>query len=204
MRTKLAGGFGGLVRAVAVATVAATGCATGGAAPDLRRLPDAPEALVQLRRPGCASGTCPVYSVSIFADGAVVYDGAANVAVLGQQRAKISAQQLRALQLSLEETHFLDNVDECCVCPDRRGTRTVVLDYRPGMVRKTVVHDPDCAAAPPGLGTLEALIEGMTGTRRWTAAEADASAIAEPAPDSDDLLLPHVDPGDAVSTLAAP
>src|SRR6187455_3778103 len=68
--------------AAALGMVVLAGCATGGSL-DLQRLPETPDALVQLRRAGCASGTCPVYGVSIFADRTVVYDGAANVAVVG-------------------------------------------------------------------------------------------------------------------------
>jgi hypothetical protein len=179
----------------------AAGCATGGAATELRRLPERPDALVQLRRAGCASGACPVYSVSIFADRTVIYEGAAHVAVVGQQRATISGEQLRTLQLSLEQTHFLDNTDECCVCPDATPKRYVVLDYRPGLARKRVVHDPDCPAAPAAISTLEGLIEGMTGVRQWAFAES-----AAPAPGTsgtNEMSLPRAEI-ETVSTVAVP
>jgi hypothetical protein len=200
----------GLLLAALVGTEIAAGCASGGlpAQATFGRLPERPAALVQMRRAGCASGGCPAYGLSIFADRTVVYDGAANVPVTGERRAVITPEQLRALQLSIETTHFLDSTDECCVCPDQRPKRYVVLDYRPGLIHKTVVHDPDCAAAPSAITALERLIDGMTGAARWTSRDATA-ATTPPPPITGDMLIPesdgrHEEPLSSLAPDAAP
>jgi hypothetical protein len=61
--------------------VASVACSTAGVATGVRgsdalaTMPDVPDALIQMRRAGCASDKCQVYSVSIFGDGTVAYDG---------------------------------------------------------------------------------------------------------------------------------
>jgi hypothetical protein len=159
-RPRIATALQGCLSVVILAATAA-GCGTGGVAatPGFKRLPDVPGAMIQMRRAGCVSGQCPVYSVAILADRTVVYDGEA----AGARRSAISADQMRELQLAIEKMHFLDSTDECCLCPSKKGGRYVVLDYSPGFVRKTVVHDEDCPSAPPTMGALEQLIDRATG-----------------------------------------
>ena len=52
---------------------------------------EVPDAVIQMRRSGCLGDLCPVYSVSIFQDGSVVYEGRAHVAVGGVRRGAISS-----------------------------------------------------------------------------------------------------------------
>ena len=127
-----------------------------------------PESLIQMRRGGCPPGACPVYSVSIFLDGTVVYDGQANVRVTGRQTARLSAEHLTQLLSQLEAMDFMDSSDLCCVCPDAAGGHHVILDYRPGATDKTVLHDDACSSAPPGLTAIERSIDQATGVERWT------------------------------------
>jgi hypothetical protein len=145
----------------------AAGCASSGVAatPGFKRLADVPGAMIQMRRTGCVTGQCPVYSVAILPDRTVVYDGE----TAGARRKSISPEQMRELQLAIEKMHFLDSTEECCLCPSKPGGRYVVLDYSPGFVRKTVVHDEDCPSAPPAMGALEHLIERTTGVGQQTA-----------------------------------
>jgi hypothetical protein len=151
---------------------AALGCghnrasATGQGAEQLASRPDA---LIQMRRGGCPPGVCPVYSVSIFLDGTVAYDGQANVAVLGHRTAKLSAERLNGLLSQLEAMDFLDSADQCCVCPDAtEAAHLVILDYRPGAAAKTVLHDAACGQAPPTMSAFERSIDDATGVARWT------------------------------------
>jgi hypothetical protein len=151
---------------------AAFGCAHNRASATgqgAEQLASTPEALIQMRRGGCPPGVCPVYSVSVFLDGTIAYDGQANVAVLGHRTAKLSAERLTALLSQIEAMDFLDSSEQCCVCPDATdGAHLVILDYRPGSMVKTVLHDDACSAAPPALGVLERAIDRAAGTERWT------------------------------------
>ena len=131
-------------------------------------IPELPDALVQMRRRGCSGDQCPVYSVSIFEDQSVVYEGYSRVAVLGTRRGAISSEGLSGLISQVEAVKFLDRSDDCCVCSQTQQSEIVVLDYRPGSIAKTIVHDAQCPSAPAGLRELEQAIDLATGVERWT------------------------------------
>jgi Domain of unknown function (DUF6438) len=156
--------------------VAGGGCAArqavgGASAQDqVAAMADMPDALIQMRRGGCAPGRCPVYGLSIFPDGTVVYDGRFNVAVTGQRRAKLAPDLLSQLVSMLDAMDFLDSAERCCICPDAKHPRIVVLDYRPGGEDKTVLHDDACDSAPPAMRQLEAAIDESAAVQRWTSA----------------------------------
>ena len=133
------------------------------------QLASAPDALIQMRRGGCPPAVCPVYSVSIFLDGTVAYDGQANVAVLGHRTGKLPAGRLNELLSQIEAMDFLDSAVQCCICPDAvERAHLVILDYRPGAIAKTVVHDDACGLAPPTMSAIERSIDDAAGVERWT------------------------------------
>jgi hypothetical protein len=130
------------------------------------QLADRPEALIQMRRQGCAGEPCPIYAVSIFPDGSALYEGRANVGVIGQKRLSVTAGDLCKLINAIDAMGFLDSARDCCVCPESAERRPVTIDYRPGSVTKTVLHDQGCPRAPPALSALEQLIDRSTGAGR--------------------------------------
>jgi hypothetical protein len=129
-------------------------------------LADEPDALIQMRRQGCAREPCPIYAVSIFSDGTAVYDGRANVGVIGRQRVRLPAGGLGELITAIDAMDFLDSSVDCCVCPHVAEQSLVILDYRPGTVTKTVLHDQRCSKAPPAFSALEKEIDRSTGAWR--------------------------------------
>jgi hypothetical protein len=164
------GGWVG-VGVVVVAAGALGGCAgnkalSNPAVAELRQ----PDALIQLRRAGCvADQGCPIYSVSIFADGTVTYEGRANVAVVGTRREKIPVERLADLVSRIETTGFLDSPEQCCVCEGSdEGGHMVLIDYRPGRIEKTIVNDDACRSAPASMRELERAIDDATISGRWT------------------------------------
>jgi hypothetical protein len=156
---------------VVIALGAMAGCAGNKALsnPAVAELRD-PDALIQMRRVGCvADQRCPIYSVSIFADGTVTYEGRANVAVVGTRREKIPVERLADLVSRIETVGFLDSPEQCCVCEgtDEAG-RMVVIDYRPGGIEKSIVNDDGCRSAPASMRDLERAIDDATTSGRWT------------------------------------
>jgi hypothetical protein len=122
-----------------------------------------------MRRGGCPPDTCPVYSVSIYLDGTVVYDGRANVGVIGRRTAKVSAEHLNDLLSQIEVMDFMDSSEQCCVCPDAvEGAHRVILDYRPGSTYKTVLQDDACSSAPAAMSAIERSIDQAAGVEQWT------------------------------------
>ncbi|HZL16641.1 MAG TPA: DUF6438 domain-containing protein [Polyangia bacterium] len=176
------GGIAGLVM-LAAAGCGTTGVAAGAHGSDtLAALPDVPDALIQMRRSPCAFDKCPVYSVSIFTDGTVVYNGRSNVGVVGTRKGKISPDQLNQLISALDSMDFLDLPPEGCVCSDATGQQMVTLDYRPGSVQKTVVHDSGCWSAPPAMAMLEQSIDRTAGVEQWVAPRVASSAAVDAPP----------------------
>jgi hypothetical protein len=168
---------------LAAAGCGTTGVATGTHGSDaLATMPDVPDALIQMRRAGCASDKCPVYSVSIFGDGTVAYDGRANVGVVGTRRGKISPDQLNQLISAIDSMGFLDLPVAGCVCAADTGRQMVTLDYRPGSVQKTVVHDSGCWSAPPAMAVLEQSIDRSAGVEQWVAPRMASSTPAGASP----------------------
>jgi hypothetical protein len=157
-----------------VGLLASSACASGkpalvGREVDEISLPDEAGALIQMRRSGCPDAPCPVYSVSIFSDGIALYDGRANVGVMGRRVFKMKAADLSTLISTLEAMDFLDAADKCCVCASAPAPSIVTLDYRPGTVDKKVVHDQRCATAPVAFMGLEDQIDRLTGAARLAA-----------------------------------
>ena len=175
-------GMAGLV-VLAIAGCGTSGVATGAlGSTALAPMPDVPDALIQMRRAGCAFDKCPVYSVSIFGDGTVAYDGRLNVGVVGTRKGKISPDQLNQLISALDSMDFLDLPPEGCVCSDATGQQMVTLDYRPGSVQKTVIHDSGCWSAPPAMAMLEQSIDRTAGVEQWVAPRVASSAAVDAPP----------------------
>ena len=169
-----------------VMVAALAGCASSPAQKtcmkQLAAMTDSPDAIVQLRRAGCSPGACPVYSVSVFLDGTVVYEGRSNVAVVGQRRATLPPEQISELIVAMQEAHFLDNPDNCCSCPGAAQSNIVMIDYRPGQAQKTIVHDQACENAPLAMNTLTSKIERLTEVGRWTTPPALPPPSSAPRP----------------------
>lgn len=146
---------------------------------DELELAEQPDALIQMRRQGCVNEPCPIYAVSIFSDGSALYEGRANVGIIGQKRLRVSASDLSALISALDAMDFLDSADNCCVCPDAPEQRVVTVEYRPGTVTKTVRHDQRCPRAPPALSALEQLIDRSTGAGRLASRPVESAAAPQ-------------------------
>jgi hypothetical protein len=125
------------------------------------------DALIQMRRSGCVDEPCPIYSVSIYLNGTVVYDGRANVGVIGQRSWKIPSQRVSQLIAEIDAMGFLDTPEKAGTCPDMTRTAVVILDYRPGSTQKTVIHDDRCGSAPISLRALEDSIDRLSEAGRW-------------------------------------
>jgi len=169
----------------------------------LAAMTETPDAIVQMRRAGCSSGVCPVYSVSVFLDGTVVYEGRSNVAVVGKQRAKLPADRVGQLIVAMQDARFLDNPDNCCSCPGADQANIVVIDYRPGQVQKTIVHDQACESAPVAMNMLTSTIERLTAVERWTTAPLPPRAPPHlpPRGPSASATMSAAEPAEAIETI---
>jgi Domain of unknown function (DUF6438) len=120
---------------------------------------DAPVVIV-LQRDECF-GDCPVYSLIIYRDGLVQYDGKEHVDVIGRRTDTIDAATLAYLERRLAEASFLALPDyQHDDCTDQPA---VTLSYR----GRTLAHYHGDRAAPQALYDLENAIDAAVHVRRW-------------------------------------
>ena len=146
---------------------AALGCA-GGAAAQTAAAPGA--VIVRLERTSCF-GECPVYSVTIDAQGNVVYEGAQFVRVQGRQTDRIPAARVAAILAAAERIGFFDLRDQYRSIRNPDGTTSSVTDLPTTIVTITRDGTPkrveDYIGAPEGLKQLEREIDEAARTTRW-------------------------------------
>lgn len=127
--------------------------------------------LVTLERKPCY-GTCPVYKVSVTGDGAVVWDGRANVDSMGRKSARLDADHVTALVRLFDDAQFftLDdryvNGGQNCK-PYASDAPVIITSITTSARAKTVERDAGCFSTPQRVADLEAKIDALLGTARW-------------------------------------
>ncbi|HLF02536.1 MAG TPA: DUF6438 domain-containing protein [Anaerolineales bacterium] len=138
------------------------------AAPQPTAAPDYSDIVITLERTACF-GTCPIYTLTVYGDGRVEYEGEMFVAVEGQQSATISAEQVQALVTALEQADYLSLSDDYSApATDLPSTITSVTL---GGKTKTINHYGYCEAdfdvAPKELCDFEQKIDEVTNSAQW-------------------------------------
>jgi hypothetical protein len=128
----------------------------------------APAVFASLERTMCY-GHCPTYTVTVYADGSVDYEGRAQVAVVGHASAKLDAAGLRRLAAAFRAARFLERNERGEIprpneavfsgCTDTSHTVLRFADHR--------VDDAHCRDGRNALDTLEDAFERIVGTARW-------------------------------------
>jgi len=134
----------------------------------------AAEAPVITLERGACFGTCPVYKLSIFADGRVEYEGKEFVKRQGKARGQISKAALQSLIREFEKIDYtkLDNeyVSEGPNCPEwwtDSPSAITSLDWKGK--QKKIRHYHGCRGARvlDQLTALENKIDQVVNTKRW-------------------------------------
>ena len=121
-------------------------------------------------------GTCPVYELTIDADGNVTFDGRKHTKTLGKAAGKISGNEIDRLITEFNAVGFLelnDNYDQNN-CPSfATDMSTIAISLRQNGQTKTVVHNLGCSTKgdhkpyPPGLSELAKKIDEAARTAQW-------------------------------------
>lgn len=139
------------------------------------------QTVITLER-GMCFGTCPVYTVSLYDTGKVVFEGKLHVKYKGTQTAAIERAKVKALAAELERAGFFSFQDSYT---HRRVTDmpTVVTTVRMGRRVKRIQHYLGDANAPKMLRVLERRIDAVAGSQQWIGAgKAPAAAKSPDAP----------------------
>jgi hypothetical protein len=133
----------------------------------------AAEEVITLRREDGGWGVGPVYKLTIYSDGGVVFEGKKNVRHAGIAKSSISRRELQRLIDEFEKVDYFslaDNYlrDENCPIPSF-DTPIVITSLTYKGRSKSVAHDTGCkgTSALEKLAALENLIEEVTRTEQW-------------------------------------
>jgi Domain of unknown function (DUF6438)/Ankyrin repeats (3 copies) len=126
--------------------------------------------VITLRRTACF-GTCPIYSLEIFENGRLHFNGEQFVSSIGSRQAQIAPTDVHALIEQFAKIRFFDLKDVYETRQNPDGTTewitdlsTTYISLRVGNRSKTI---KDYAFSPDNLRTLELEIERVTNTHRW-------------------------------------
>ena len=136
------------------------------------------DTVITLERGACY-GNCPIYRVSLHADGRVEFHGERDVAYVGNASANVAPAAVGMLLDRFEQAGFQEFEERY-----GRGTAacrhyaadapTVVLTVARGDTLKRVEHDHGCVGAPPALTSLEQAVDSAAETARWTTSSASS------------------------------
>lgn len=128
-----------------------------------------PQVAITLHRDACF-GACPVYTVTIYTDGTVVYNGERFVDAEGEQTTTIDPQVVEQLVAGFEAAGYFGWEDEytsMSVTDQSYVTTSVTRDGE----TKQIIHYLGDSTAPLALPYLEAWIDLAAHTGQWTGAE---------------------------------
>jgi Domain of unknown function (DUF6438) len=139
---------------------------------------DSPEAreqgipVITLERTACFGG-CPVYRLSVTAEGAVVYEGKAHVRHLGPASGRVDADRVNALLSEIERAGYFSFADRYTAAEPACGRYTTdspsaLTSVQIGHRTKRIEHDYGCGAAPGALVVLERRVDEVLGSGQWT------------------------------------
>jgi len=126
--------------------------------------------VITLERTACF-GTCPVYTLKIFEDGKVVYNGQDFVTVKGEQNSSITADQLKELVADFQKADYF-NLPDKYTAPVT-DMPTTITSFSLDDKNKTVSNYGGCLSgspekAPKALCDLEKKIDALTNSAQWT------------------------------------
>jgi Domain of unknown function (DUF6438) len=165
---------------LALGLAAACGSSPPAAAPALSNRGGGPSpaphvVMVTLERTACY-GWCPVYTLTVYRDGAVEYQGTNFVKVKGKATDRLSPDQLAALDKLFTDNHYfaLEDAYEHYEMTDQPGATT---SYRAGDRSKTIRHYHGDSHAPPALRDVEDGIDRIVHTERWIGTRAERDKL---------------------------
>ena len=138
-------------------------------------IPD--DALITLERTVCY-GPCPIYKLTIIADGTVTFEGRQNVKVKGLVKSRINRDDLRNLIAAFEAASYFSLNESYETqkdgCPEVwTDNPSAITSIRMNGKTKRISHYYGCQAGggtsiyPNGLTYLETKIDQIIGTDKW-------------------------------------
>ncbi|HOL40202.1 MAG TPA: DUF6438 domain-containing protein [Methanospirillum sp.] len=115
---------------------------------------------------GMCFGTCPVYSVSLYGNGTIAWEGGRYVEVIGNMTATTDPAMIGDLYDRLIEGGFMGFADSYAF-QNITDMPTATLTVRNGTVIKAVYHYHGDFTAPENLSYMENAVDRVANTSRW-------------------------------------
>ena len=128
-------------------------------------------AVITLQRTQCF-GMCPIYALSLYEDGTVVYVGIKYVAVTGVQVSQIDPRQVAMLTQMMTATGYFDWQDEYTHVTITDQPTVITSLSTPDQYKQITRYAGD-ANAPVGLTWLEDRIDNVVNSDQWVKAAAE-------------------------------
>lgn len=126
---------------------------------------DISDVVVTIERGPCF-GACPVYRLTVYGDGRVIYEGIRFVGVEGTRTATISEDKVRQLVTEFQKIDYFSMDDEYTHA-DATDMPSATTSITIAGQTKTVAHYHGDFSAPEDLATLEDRIDEIVSTDRW-------------------------------------
>lgn len=139
---------------------------------------------ITLSRSPCF-GKCPVYSVTVHADGRVEYDGDRWVSATGKHRGQTSKEALEKLADALNSRRIPLIVDyrpgkPACGKPVTTDMPGATITIRKGGTTHTLYYYGGCPNVPDWLPALARQIDSAAGSGRWVGGSQAAEILRRP------------------------
>ena len=123
------------------------------------------EVIITLERTACY-GFCPVYTITIFGNGTVQYEGKEHVQTVGNQETEISEEKIRQIIREFERIDYFSLNDEYT---ERTITDapSAITSITMNMETKTIKHYHGDFSAPEELTELEDKIDEIVNSEQW-------------------------------------
>lgn len=137
-----------------------------------------PHSLLATIERGPCYGTCPVYSLTVYRDGAVDYEGKQYVKKVGKAKGTITAEQVAALDKMFIDGKYLDykSAYESYDVTDSPSAKTSYQAIDAEKL-KTVSHYYGDRSAPESLGKLEHDFDTIVKIDHWIGTRAERDTL---------------------------
>ena len=111
-------------------------------------------------------GFCPVYTLTIYGDGTVIYNGEEFVAIKDKVEATITSEKIEQLVLEFEATDYYsldDNYIERTITDAQTFVTSITIDGK----TKVIEHYHGDFNAPENLTALENKIDEIVNSKQW-------------------------------------
>lgn len=122
--------------------------------------------IVSLSRAACF-GMCPVYTVTLYDDGTVEYEGKEHVKTVGRKTATIDRAAIAKVKEAIAASGIQRLDAHCCDCLDMTDHPTAVIGFESDGQWKTITDYHGCMKAPRAVRELEETLDTLLGTERF-------------------------------------